>query len=299
MRFLFPIALVLALFSPPPQRAVPAPLAKHVDALSKAETLRARFTVQRGAFAPEEHTLVYSRRGSLKVESGTELLLWDGTKVIRFDKRKNEYLEGEGLAEAARVYLEPDLWGWSAFFDRKPWEGVGPATQGTKRVILGARVTEVLVRVGSPPQEYRLMVEDASGLVRAWTTKVGGEDLLVMAASVEVSSESADPSEFAFSPPAGAKKVETAASSAPAFADVQGVLRARCLPCHSRGSRLGGHEFETYEGVLRAVKAGDPDGSLLIKVVSPPNPKMPQSGAPLSAEQVRLLRDWVAAGAKR
>ncbi len=80
---------------------------------------------------------------------------------------------------------------------------------------------------------------------------------------------------------------------------MHGVLRARCLPCHSRGSRLGGHVFETYEGVMRVVKAGDPDGSLLIKVVSPPSPVMPQGGEPLSAEQVRLLRDWIAAGAKR
>lgn len=281
------------------QKSVPLPLAKHVDALSKAETLRIRFTVQRGAFAPEEYTLLYSRRGSFKVESSSELLLWDGTKVFRLDKQKNEYTESEGLAMAARVFMEPRFWGWSAFFDRKPWEGIGPATQGAKRVVLGARVTEVLVRAGTPAREYRLMVEDATGVVRAWTTKVGDEDLLVVAASLEVLSEPVNASEFVFTPPEGAKKLEAAASGAPTFAEVQGVLRSRCMPCHSRGSRLGGHEFETYEGVLRAVKPGDPDGSLLVRVVSPPNPTMPQGGAPLSADQIRILRDWIAAGAKQ
>lgn len=281
------------------QKSVPLPLAKHVDALSKAETLRVRFTVQRGTFAPEEFTLVYSRWGSFKIESASELLLWDGAKVVRFDKKRNEYTEGEGLVTATRVFMEPRFWAWSAFFDRKPWEGIGPATQGAKRTVLGARVTEVVVKLGEPSQEFRLMVEDATGIVRAWTTKVGGEALLVMATSLELSSEPVSASEFAFSPPEGAKKVESAASSAPTFAEVQAVLRSRCMPCHSRVSRLGGHEFETYEGVQRAVKPGDPDGSLLIRVVSPPNPTMPQGGAPLSADQVRLLRDWIAAGAKQ
>lgn len=299
MKSAFLLALLVAAISLSFQKPIPQPLIKHVETLNKAETFRARFTVQQGAFAPEEHTLVYSRWGSLRVESAKELLLWDGTKVIRYDKQKNEYIEGEGLTEAARIYLEPHLWAWSAFFDRKPWEGIGPATLGAKRVVLGARVTEVTVKVGDPPREYRLMVEETTGIVRAWTTKVGGDDLLVMASSVEVSSESAAPEEFAFSPPQGAKKIEKSANVAPTFADVQGLLRARCMPCHSRGSRLGGHEFETYEGVLRTVKAGDPDGSLLVRVVSPPNPTMPQSGAPLSAEQVKLLRDWIAAGAKR
>jgi outer membrane lipoprotein-sorting protein len=293
------LLLLLTLVAVAPQKTVPPLLAKHVDALSKAETLRVRFTVQRGTYAAEEYTLLYSRWGSFRIESASEILVWDGAKVVRFDKRKNEYTEGEGFATATRVFMEPRFWAWSAFFDRKPWEGIGPATTGAKRAILGARVTEVLVRYGEPPLEYRLMVEDANGMVRAWTTKVGGDDLLVMATSVEVSSESANASEFSFTPPEGAKKVESAASSAPTFADAQTVLRARCLPCHSRGSRLGGHEFETYEGVLRAVKPGDPDGSLLIRVVSPPNPTMPQGGSPLSAEQVRLLRDWVAAGAKQ
>lgn len=299
VRFVFPVAILVVALIPLYQRPIPSPLVKHVDALSKAETLRARFTVQRGTYAPEEHTLVYSRRGNLKVESQQELLVWDGTKVIRFDKSKNEYSEVLGTSEAPRIYLQPRLWGWSAFFDRKPWEGIAPATQGAKRVVLGARVTEVIVRAGDPPEEYRLMVDDATGLVRAWTTKAGGEDLAVMAATIEASPDPADASEFAFSPPADAKKVEPEQRAAPSFADVQGLLRSRCMPCHSRGSRLGGHEFETFDGVMRAVKPGDPDGSLLIKVVSPPKPKMPQGGAHLSQEQVRLLRDWIAAGAKR
>ncbi len=44
--------------------------------------------------------------------------------------------------------------------------------------------------------------------------------------------------------------------------------------------------------------AGQPDKSLLIEQVSGPKPAMPPKRPPLSAEQVTLLREWIAAGAK-
>ena len=45
-------------------------------------------------------------------------------------------------------------------------------------------------------------------------------------------------------------------------------------------------------------KAGKPDASLLIEVLTGPEPSMPQKQPPLSADRVQVLRLWILAGAR-
>jgi hypothetical protein len=61
------------------------------------------------------------------------------------------------------------------------------------------------------------------------------------------------------------------------------------------------HANARAAGLVR-VAPGEPDGSfLVIKVEGPPLElgfRMPLVGDPLSAEEIRAIRDWIAAGAK-
>jgi hypothetical protein len=68
---------------------------------------------------------------------------------------------------------------------------------------------------------------------------------------------------------------------------VQPLIAARCEACH----RSGPVNLSTYEGLRKAAP-------LLTAAVSGSPPRMPKSGAPLSAAEVSLLRGWVAAGAR-
>ena len=68
---------------------------------------------------------------------------------------------------------------------------------------------------------------------------------------------------------------------------IQPLIAARCEACH----RSGPVNLASYEGLRRAAP-------LLTAVVSGSPPRMPKAGAPLSADEVSLLRNWVAAGAK-
>ena len=90
-------------------------------------------------------------------------------------------------------------------------------------------------------------------------------------------------------------------------ADVVPLLRARCIGCHNPTDKEGGIDLSTRAGLMAEldgesiVTACNPDASLLIASVEPWDgnaPDMPAEGDPLSAEEIDLLRRWIAAGAR-
>jgi hypothetical protein len=93
------------------------------------------------------------------------------------------------------------------------------------------------------------------------------------------------------------------------FAMVAQTASANCMPCHNAEKKAGGLSLASYADVVKGgesgpvVKAGDPDGSLLIKVlkgpvIDPEVPRMPLKRDPLSADQIQKIADWIKAGAK-
>ncbi len=105
------------------------------------------------------------------------------------------------------------------------------------------------------------------------------------------------------------------------FAEVQAIFTASCISagCHSGSfpaNNMSLVEGEAYDEIvdvapfdpeaasdgLVRVDPGDPDNSyVLLKVAGAPDPRlgsqMPLFAPALSADQVRLIRDWIAAGA--
>jgi len=87
---------------------------------------------------------------------------------------------------------------------------------------------------------------------------------------------------------------------------VKPVLKERCLACHGALKQKAGLRLDTGEAIRRggdsgsAVELGNADESLLIERVAETNPaqRMPPEGAPLSAEQITTLRNWIEQGAK-
>ncbi len=98
----------------------------------------------------------------------------------------------------------------------------------------------------------------------------------------------------------------TAAEPQGGMDSVRPVLERHCLSCHNDRDRKGGLSLvsaETFRkgGESGAVVApGDPSASYLLDMVTPQEGKaaMPKGSAPLSPEELALLRDWIAAGAE-
>ncbi len=90
---------------------------------------------------------------------------------------------------------------------------------------------------------------------------------------------------------------------------VKPLLRSRCYSCHGSLKRKAGLRLDTVELMLRggdsgpAVVRGAVEESFLLDRVMSGDAldRMPpeDAGEPLTAEQVDLLRNWIAAGARR
>src|ERR1700731_2874811 len=63
------------------------------------------------------------------------------------------------------------------------------------------------------------------------------------------------------------------------------VLRQRCVSCHNSKKSRGGLDLTTRERLLKggntgpAIRPGDSAASLLVEMVSGPEPRMPKQGA--------------------
>lgn len=93
--------------------------------------------------------------------------------------------------------------------------------------------------------------------------------------------------------------METAKSGYPA---VQAILTKNCMPCHSAQSRKSGIDLSTYESITgnsEAVVANMPDQSGIYTTTKSPGAIMPKGRSPLSADDVKIIYDWIKDGAKK
>jgi hypothetical protein len=94
------------------------------------------------------------------------------------------------------------------------------------------------------------------------------------------------------------------AARGPDFHDrVVPILREHCVRCHQGPKPKGKLDLTSAKGLeagadgTAVIVASRPEESRLLEVVSGEKPEMPKNGKPLSAAEVRVLRDWIAAGA--
>lgn len=86
--------------------------------------------------------------------------------------------------------------------------------------------------------------------------------------------------------------------------DVWPIFKRHCLGCHTDGKAKGGLRLDDIAALKKGGKhgalfvAGKPDKSLLVQQVTGDPPEMPENEPPLTAEKVKILRDWIAQGAK-
>ncbi len=81
------------------------------------------------------------------------------------------------------------------------------------------------------------------------------------------------------------------------------LFASRCIRCHGNAEPKGGLNLATAKTALAggdsgaAIVPGQPDDSPLLTAVSGDKPQMPKEGAPLAADEVAVIRRWIAEGA--
>lgn len=82
------------------------------------------------------------------------------------------------------------------------------------------------------------------------------------------------------------------------------IFKAKCVACHNPDKKKNNFDLSTFPKLMEggssgaAIKPGDPDGSLLYKLVTHKiEPFMPPDSPVMAAELIETLRAWIAQGA--
>src|SRR5687768_9430628 len=83
------------------------------------------------------------------------------------------------------------------------------------------------------------------------------------------------------------------------FRDVRPILQRSCQGCHQPNLKSSNLDLTTFEGLKAGGKRGSAASDVLVKYVTGEmKPQMPIGQPALPADQIAMIRDWVAAGAK-
>jgi len=125
-----------------------------------------------------------------------------------------------------------------------------------------------------------------------------GDEALPLATAVDASAR----------PAAGAVAVVSRAAKAGSVdfvTQVRPIFESRCFECHGNGKRKGGLAMDSAASMTKvdddgvAVKAGDPDSSLIVQRINLPasDPdSMPPDGERLTEAERDLIRTWITEG---
>jgi hypothetical protein len=104
-----------------------------------------------------------------------------------------------------------------------------------------------------------------------------------------------------FGAAAGAAEVSESEASFDFAHRVVPILKKHCVECHGSHRHEGDFSINTRESILEggSIVPGDSDGSHLIGLITSDDKdeRMPKDKPPLSAEEIKTLREWVAAKA--
>jgi len=102
-----------------------------------------------------------------------------------------------------------------------------------------------------------------------------------------------------------APQTQGPASSPSYSAQVEPILKSKCLTCHSAAAKMGGLVLETYDSLLKGGVHGpaitpsrSSESRLLLMLEGKIQPRMPFGADPLPAADIATLKAWIDAGAR-
>ncbi len=283
------------------QVSLPPALAGHMAKLKDAQTLKAKVTISQVGGAPSTIEVTYGKPGNIKIDSPARLVVSDGKTLSILDKSKNTFTQAP--YEKAAVLAEatdPGLWGWAGFLETDPAKLIKSAKAGSTRKLRGIEVSEVETTLADGKTTATLYIDPKTGIARGYQYNQDGRQYIVWAESIEATATAADAALFAFSPPAGATKVEPTAG--PDWATVGRIFTLKCMPCHSTNVKAGTLDLTNYASAAgsRFVLKGDSKNSILVlSLTSAGGKRMPQGRPPLPASEIKTISDWIDGGLKQ
>lgn len=88
------------------------------------------------------------------------------------------------------------------------------------------------------------------------------------------------------------------------YKEIKPILDRSCINCHGAKKQQDGVRLDSYEAIVKSkqgklFKAGKPaESDLLLYVNGKKKPQMPMMAKPLPANEIQMISDWIAQGAK-
>jgi hypothetical protein len=152
---------------------------------------------------------------------------------------------------------------------------------------------------------FRLRIEAAGGYYQNWLIEqVAGQSLSATSRDDRMPKPTVTPAILAVILSVLCAKNDGPASAADFVRDVKPILVQRCFRCHSSLEQESGLRVDSAAAILKGGDGGQivvpgqsADSRLIAAVEQRGDLKMPPEGAPLSAAEIAVLRDWIDAGA--
>lgn len=276
---------------------------KHVEALQKAQSFEATFTVTQVGGSTDEQTLSLSKPNKLRWESPSTIVVGDGTTLWSYDKAKKVYTKSVSSEEAIQKALSPEaVIAWSAFFNPKFGDLVRSTAKGNARKARGTDVVDYTVTL-KDDRVLTIPFNASSGI--AWGAKFmakgAASDTIALVKELKVGEAGLADTLFAWTPPADATDAAAGPKTdpdAPKYADVKPIFDANCVGCHSGTRPKGRFDMSSYESIMsgRNVVAGNADSSRMFKEIK--SGKMPPAG-PLAHDAMDKIAAWINGGAQK
>ena len=282
-------------------------LENHTKALQTATTLDATYTVQNLPGGPVEYKLKLAKPAKFKLETPDEIVEGNGTTVWTYKKADNSYTEvPQGAGDVKKLLTRDGVLAWTAFFVKEPFKDATGIKVGSKHVVKGKPVTDVTVGLpGKPEKTATLFIDQELGIARGFSlTTAPDKQTIVMSKELAISNAAPKDSDFTFTAPDGAKKLDPSAVSALGFDKVAGIFQTNCAGCHNATRPRSGLDLTSYAGTMaggrggKIVVPGDADNSPLMSYLKANGkPAMPPNGS-LSDADMATIAAWIKAGAK-
>lgn len=300
---LLPVAALSLAFL---QVASRSTFAAHDKALKAAQSLTVTYTIQPLSGTPSEAKLTLSRPGMMRIETPSKLVVSDGKTLWELDKASNTYTETPADPPAIVAKLSEDsTWAWSAFLAPDQFKTVKASDAGTKRIIRGNQVLTISLTFEGD-KTGQLYFDPKLGFARGASLKSSNGEFLMLATEASASAQPIATSEFAFVPPAGAKKSEGPPKpDATSYVPINTILMGNCMPCHG-SNRKGGLDLTSYRALMRGgfggaeLIPGNGKGSPLVMYLTGERmPRMPYMKPALPKALIDQVAAWIDAGAKQ
>jgi outer membrane lipoprotein-sorting protein len=185
-------------------------LSNFAKALNSAETLSAKYTVQRiGAGAPSSFSVNLAKPNLARIERPNEIIVADGTHIITYDKAKKTYWKRPQTdADLAGLFADDDVALWAAFFNPRVYDRVPSARATGTKNRRGMSLSVIEVALDAQNRKSMAFYLDRSNVARQAEITYSDQDGILLIDAREIAlGDNANAEMFAWKAPEGAREL--------------------------------------------------------------------------------------------